>query len=75
MEYQKTIVRIHHVPEEETKREGEGERMCQGPLSSRVKLQNKIKFTHCTIIYSHGFLCDKCNGLQLQTKECDWMRR
>ena len=75
MEYHKTSIRMYHVPEKETKQEGEGEMMCRGPLLSRVQPQSRIKFTHRTIICSHWFLFVKCKGLQLQTKEYDWTRK
>ena len=61
MEYQKTSNRIYHVPEEEMKHEGKGERMCRWPLSSKIKPQIRIEFTHCNIMIAGRFLCDEYN--------------
>ena len=59
------------------KHENEEKRMSWGLTSSRIYHQRKIKFIHCIIICSSGFMFDECNGLQLQlqAKKCIWTRR
>ena len=74
MEHQKTNNRIYHVLEKGTKRKGKDERMCRGILSLKIQPQSGIESIDYNIMFSHGFLCDECNELQLQTKECDWAR-
>ena len=75
LEHQKTSSRIYHVTEEETKRESKGERMCRGPLSSKIQPRIEIEYTHRNIMSSRRFICDEYIGLQIQTKECNWTRR
>ena len=61
MKDQKTSIMIYHVPEEEMKSEGKGERMCRGALSPNNQPRSGIKFTHYNIMCSRGFLCEKFN--------------
>ena len=63
---------MYHIIEEETKHKNKGERMCR---TSKIQPQIKTKFTYCTIMSSHRFLCNTYIELQMQTENCDWIRR
>ena len=63
--YQKTSIRISHVPQEEIILRNERDRMCQWMSTTRIHHKRRIKFANTVIVRPYGIMCSRHNGKRI----------